>query len=202
MARDRGVPDRKAAEQAIAQFIRALGLDPAEEPELEATPARVVDLYSEAFAGIVPGIEPDIATFPHEGKDDLVAVRGLAFHSMCVHHFAPFMGEVQVAYLPSDRIIGISGAAKLVEFYARRPQLQERLTTQIADHLERLVSPRGVAVRIDARHMCMEMRGLRKAGIVETRVVRGEMAQAPWTGVLDAPVAAADPLRAEGETRP
>jgi GTP cyclohydrolase I len=186
----------------MAQFIRALGLDPADEPELHDTPSRVVDLYMEAFAGLVPGDEPEIVTFPHEGKGDLVAVRGLTFHSMCVHHFAPFFGEVHIAYLPSDRIIGISGAGKLVDFYARRPQLQERMTAQIADHLERLVAPRGIGIRIEGRHMCMEMRGTRKSALVETRVVRGELASSLWAGALDRPDPTGGPERPGSENAP
>jgi len=179
-------PDRVAAERAVADLIRALGLDPTSEPELAATPARVADLYAEAFAGLLPDAEPELATFPATGEaaGDLVVVRDLPFHSLCIHHFVPFFGVAHVAYLPNDRWIGISGAARLLDLYARRPQLQERLTAQIADHLERLVAPRGVAVIIEARHLCMEMRGVRKAGVVETRAVRGELASAEWAHAL------------------
>jgi GTP cyclohydrolase I len=179
-------PDRAAAERAIADLIRALGLDPATEPELLQTPARVVDLYEEAFAGLAPGAEPELATFPHAGGDDLVLARCLPFHSVCVHHLVPFFGHARIAYLPGERIIGISGLARLLELYARRPQLQERITAQIADHLERLVTPRGVAVILEARHLCMEMRGIRKAGLIETRVVRGALAEPRWAAALDA----------------
>jgi GTP cyclohydrolase I len=180
-------PDRAAAERAVADLIRALGLDPAAEPELEQTPSRVANLYEEAFSGLAPGAEPDLATFPHEGGEDLVLARGLPFHSMCVHHLVPFFGHARIAYLPGDRIIGISGLARLLELYARRPQLQERITAQIADHLERLVAPRGIAVILEARHLCMEMRGIRKAGLIETRVVRGALADPRWAPALDAP---------------
>jgi GTP cyclohydrolase I len=178
--------DRAAAERAVADLIRALGLDPVAEPELTKTPARVADLYAEIFAGLDPASDPEIATFAHDGgPDEIVMVRDLPFHSLCVHHFIPFFGHARVAYLPGERIIGISGAARLLDFYARRPQLQERLTAQIADHLERLVTPRGVAVVIEARHLCMEMRGACKPGLVETRVVRGALAAPPWAGMLD-----------------
>ena len=186
MARSSPRGDRAAVERALADLIRALGLDPATEPELAETPARLADLYAEAFAGLAPGAEPEIATFPHAGGDDLVVVRELPFHSMCVHHFAPFFGHATIAYLPAQRIIGISGAARLLDLYARRPQLQERLTAQIADHLGRLLEPRGVAVTIEARHLCMEMRGVRKPGRVETRVVRGALAAPPWSNALEA----------------
>jgi GTP cyclohydrolase I len=176
--------DTTAASRAIADLIRALGLDPAREPELAETPARVADLYREMLSGLDPENHPDLATFPHQGQGDLVVVRDLPFHSLCVHHFVPFFGRALVAYLPGDTLVGISGAARLLEHYARRPQLQERLGQEIADHLERLLRPRGVAVVLEARHLCMEMRGIRKRGIVETRSVRGELADARWAETL------------------
>ena len=171
----RGV-DRARLERAVSDLIRALALDPAAEPELEATPARVADFYLEAFSGLDPAQEPDLVTFPSSGGDEIVVVRDLEFHSLCVHHFAPFFGRALVAYQPDRSLIGLSGAARLVELYARRPQLQERMTRQIADHLERLVAPRGLAVVLEARHLCMEMRGIRRRGNVETRLVRGTLA--------------------------
>jgi GTP cyclohydrolase I len=176
--------------RAVADLLRALGLDETTEPELRDTPARVADLYAELFSGLDPAAVPELATFPHAlaagaaPGDDLVVVRDLPFHSLCVHHFVPFFGRAHVAYLPAERIIGISGAARLLDHYARRPQLQERITSQIADHLGRLLAPRGVAVVLEARHLCMEMRGIRKQGLVETRVVRGELADLRWAAVL------------------
>ena len=179
--------DEAAARRAIADLIRALGLDAASEPELEETPARVADFYRELLSGLDPANDPDLATFPHQGQGDLVVVRELAFHSLCVHHFVPFFGRALVAYLPGETLVGISGAARLLEHYARRPQLQERLGQQIADHLERLIRPRGVAVVLEARHLCMEMRGVRKPGLVETRAVRGELADPRWADTLRLP---------------
>lgn len=176
--------DQAAITKAVAQLIQALGLDPALEPELLATPARVADLWRELLGGLDPGEEPELASFPHAGQGDLVIVRDLPFHSLCVHHFVPFFGRALIAYLPGERIIGISAAARLLERYARRPQLQERLGQQIADHLERLVQPRGVAVILEARHLCMEMRGIRKSGTVETRTVRGALADPQWASIL------------------
>jgi GTP cyclohydrolase IA len=175
-------PDREAAERAIADLIRALALDPAAEPELLATPARVADLYLEVFSGLAPAEEP--AVFPAPAAGDLVLARDLAFHSVCVHHLVPFFGRALIAYLPGERLIGISGLARLLERYARRPQLQERITTQIADHLERLLAPRGVAVVLEARHLCMEMRGVRARGWIETRTVRGALAEPRWADTL------------------
>jgi len=186
--------DPKAVRRAVAELIRALGLDPAAEPELAATPERVADLYAEIFAGLDAGAEPRPASFPaaeagpRAGRrsDDLVIVRDLPFYSLCVHHFVPFFGRAHVAYLPGKRLIGLSGVARILEFYARRPQLQERLTAQVADHLARLLKPRGVAVVIEARHLCMEMRGVRKTGCFETRALRGTLAKPAWAGVLAA----------------
>lgn len=179
------VRDRAAVERAIADLIRHLGLDPRAEPELLQTPGRVADLYAEIFAGLEPAHEPDLAVFPHETQgDELVEVRDLEFHSLCVHHFVPFFGRAHVAYLPDRSIVGISGPARLVDHYARRPQLQERMGQQIADHLERLVAPRGVAVTLEARHLCMEMRGIRRRGDVVTRVRRGALADPRWAPVL------------------
>jgi GTP cyclohydrolase I len=172
--------DPAAVKRAVAELIRSLGLDPAREPELANTPARVADLYAEIFSGLVAA-EPELVVLPHAGQgDELVIVRDLPFHSLCVHHFVPFFGRAHIAYLPSNAWIGISGPARLLEFYSRRPQIQERMTRQIADHLEKSIRPRGVAVLIEARHLCMEMRGVRRFGRVETRVVRGALGQPPW----------------------
>jgi GTP cyclohydrolase I len=184
--------DPQAVRKAMAELIRALGLDAATEPELAETPTRVADLYAEIFAGLDPGSEPRPATFPvgnaglvvGERAGDLVIVRDLPFYSLCVHHFIPFFGQAHVAYLPGKRLIGLSGVARLLEFYARRPQLQERLTAQVAEHLERVLAPRGVAVVIEGRHLCMEMRGVRKTGWFETRAVRGVLAEPAWTEAL------------------
>jgi len=190
--------DRQAVEEALANLIRSLGLDAATEPELAQTPARVADLYQEIFAGLAPANEPDLATFPRppggggEGGE-LVVVRDLPFHSLCVHHFVPFFGRAHVAYLPDAKLIGISGVARVLEHFARRPQLQERITAQVADRLENVLAPRGVAVVLEARHLCMEMRGIRKPGVVETRVVRGGLAEPRWASVFPPPREQADP---------
>jgi len=180
--------DREAAERAIAALIRSLGLDPASEPELSQTPGRVADLYAEIFAGLDPATAPDLALFPQpQGSgEDLVVVRDLPFYSLCVHHFVPFFGHAHVAYLPGRQLLGISGVARVLEHYARRPQLQERIGTQVADHLERALAPRGLAVVLEARHLCMEMRGIRKFGRVETRTLRGTLADPRWAAALPA----------------
>lgn len=176
--------DRAAAERALADLLRALGLDAAAEPELAATPARAADFYFESTAGLDLPAGPEIATFPHGGDRQIVVARGLTFHSLCVHHLAPFSGRALIAYLPDREIVGISGAAKLLDHHSRRLQLQERLGSQIADHLERLVRPLGVAVILEARHLCMEMRGARRGAWIETRAVRGALAGPEWADAL------------------
>lgn len=175
--------DRAAIIRAVEGLLAACGLSAESEPELARTPARVAGLYAEVLAGHAAA-ESEPATFPHEGEGDLVLLRDVPFHSLCVHHLVPFFGRALIAYLPRERIIGLSGMARLLERYARRVQLQERLGQQVADHLERLVAPRGVAVILEARHLCMEMRGIRKPGLVETRIVRGELAEARWSDAL------------------
>jgi len=177
--------DRSAVERAIADLIRALGLDASREPELAETPARVADLYRQIFSGLEPGSEPDLATFPTTGTgEELVIVRDLPFHSLCIHHFVPFFGRATIAYVPAGTLVGISGPARLLEHYARRPQLQERIGQQVAEHMERLLAPRGVAVLLEARHLCMEMRGVRKTAWVETRAARGTRADPRWNEAL------------------
>jgi GTP cyclohydrolase I len=191
-SRPRRPADLEAVRRAVAALIEALGLDPAAEPELLQTPERVADLYAEIFTGLDPGTEPEPATFAPgevgvdagERSGDLVIVRDLPFYSLCIHHLVPFFGRAHVAYLPGKRLIGLSGVARVLEFYARRPQLQERVTAQVADHLERLLEPRGVAVVLEGRHLCMEMRGVKKTGWFETRALRGLLAKPEWATAL------------------
>ena len=180
--------DPEAVERTMADLIRALGLDPGAEPELVETPSRVASMYAEIFSGL-SAPEPDLAMFerPESAGDDLVLVRDIPFYSLCVHHFVPFFGRATIAYLPGARLIGISGLPRVLEHYARRPQLQERLGAEVAEHLRRALEPRGVAVILAARHLCMEMRGIRKPGLVETRTLRGALAEPAWAGALGAP---------------
>ena len=189
MALEPGRFDRAATVRAMAELIRALGLSPEHEPELAATPERVADLYAEVLAGVDPAAAPKPVTFPAPpgGPADLITIGELPFHSLCVHHFVPFFGHAHVSYLPGGRLMGISGFARLLEHHAHRPQLQERLASELADDLERHLAPRGLAVVLEARHLCMEMRGVRKTGVVETRVLRGVLAEPGWAGRLPLP---------------
>ena len=162
--------DLVAAERAALDLLRAIGADP-EAPGLVGTPRRV----AASFAELVTPAEFTATTFPNEGNyDEIVVVRDISFHTLCMHHLLPFHGQAHVAYLPGERIIGISKLARVVEAFARDLQLQERLTVQIADWLEETLQPRGVGVVLSAEHMCMTIRGVRKPGArTVTSALRG-----------------------------
>ena len=159
---DEGRPtiDRRAAEKAVRDLLEALGRDVA-DPGLRETPRRVAAAYGELLTH-----EPvSMTTFANdEGYDELVVVREIPFHSLCMHHLLPFHGVAHVAYLPGDRIIGLSKLARVVELFARDLQVQERLTMQIAECLQVHLQPKGVGVVIEAEHLCMSLRGVQKAG--------------------------------------
>ena len=170
-----GVFDHGKIEQAVRMILEAIGEDP-DRPGIADTPARVARAYDEIFAGLLIDPADVISVTFDEAHDEMVMMRDIPFHSMCEHHLVPFMGEAHVAYLPGKdgRITGLSKLARLVDVCAKRPGLQERMTTQIADALERALDPRGVLVVIEARHLCMEMRGIRKPGAsTVTSTVRG-----------------------------
>jgi GTP cyclohydrolase I len=152
--------DLAAAERAARDLLVALGADPSEDG-LRETPARVARAYMELLTP-----EPfDLTTFPNEeGYDELVVVREIPFHSLCMHHLLPFHGTATVAYIPGERILGLSKLGRVVELHARSLQLQERLTKQVADWLHRELQPKGVGVVIEAEHMCMSLRGVQKPG--------------------------------------
>ena len=148
--------------------MEALGLD-LDDPNLADTPRRVARSYQELFAGLEAGNEPELRTFPNaEGYSEPVAMTDIAFHSLCAHHFLPFFGAVHVAYIPRERVVGLSKLARVVDFFARRPQTQEALTEQVAGFLDGRLQPAGVMVVVDARHFCMEMRGVAKRGAMTT----------------------------------
>ena len=152
--------DRTRAIAAAAELLEALGAD-LERSSLAQTPERMVDSYIEQLTP-----QPFRATtFPNDGGyDELVVAREIQFHSLCEHHLLPFVGVAHVAYLPDEQIVGLSKLARVVEYYARALQVQERLTIQIADWLERELQPRGVGVVLEAEHMCMTLRGVQKPG--------------------------------------
>jgi GTP cyclohydrolase I len=151
--------DLDRAERAVAELLDALGADRAEEG-LRDTPRRVAQSYAELLTP-----RPfNATTFPNEGYDEIVMARDIPFHSLCMHHLLPFHGVAHVAYLPGERIVGLSKLARVVESFARDLQLQERLTIQIAHWLEETLEPRGVGVVLEAEHLCMTLRGIKKPG--------------------------------------
>lgn len=174
---DRPVFDQDRAEKAVRELLLACGEDPDRDGLLE-TPARVARAYREMFAGLYT--EPDAVldrTFD-EAHEELVLVTDIPMFSQCEHHFIPFHGVAHVGYIPNanGRVTGLSKLARLVDLYARRPQVQERLTSQIADALMRKLEPRGAIVVIEAEHLCMAMRGIRKPGArTTTSAVRGQL---------------------------
>ncbi len=162
---------------AFRAFMETLGLDLA-DPNLAGTDKRVARAYAELFRGLDPDAEPVVSTFPNsEDYRGIVTVSGISFYSVCAHHFLPFFGTVNVGYVPGQRLAGLSKIARVVDWFARRPQLQERLTEQVAGYLEEQLAPLGVIVAVEARHLCMEMRGVAKPGVATlTTAVRGTLA--------------------------
>ncbi|MDN0198042.1 GTP cyclohydrolase I FolE [Streptomyces sp. S.PNR 29] len=169
--------DEKRAENAVRELLIAVGEDPDREG-LRETPARVARAYREIFAGLWQQPEDVLTTTFDLGHDEMVLVKDIEVLSSCEHHLVPFVGVAHVGYIPSadGKITGLSKLARLVDVYARRPQVQERLTTQIADSLMKILEPRGVIVVVECEHMCMSMRGVRKPGAKTiTSAVRGQL---------------------------
>jgi GTP cyclohydrolase I len=169
--------DEKRAESAVRELLIAVGEDPDREG-LRETPARVARAYKEIFAGLWQKPEDVLTTTFDLGHDEMVLVKDIEVLSSCEHHLVPFVGVAHVGYIPSveGKITGLSKLARLVDVYARRPQVQERLTTQIADSLMEILEPRGVIVVVECEHMCMSMRGVRKVGAKTiTSAVRGQL---------------------------
>jgi GTP cyclohydrolase I len=187
----RGQPDLSLTRIAAAYrgFLESLGLD-LTDPDLVGTDRRVARAYQELLGGLQPGAEPRLTTFPNrEGYTGIVSVTGIPFYSLCAHHFLPFFGIAHVGYVPAGRLVGLSKLARVVEFYARRPQLQERLTEQVAALLDERLAPAGVIVSVKARHLCMEMRGVSRPGVTTTTTaVRGTLKNDPLQALFLAQV--------------
>ena len=174
------VPEESPVDQpriaaAVLEILKAIGEDP-ERDGLKDTPARVARMYAEIFAGLNEDPTEHLKVTFEAGHDEMVMVRDIPMYSACEHHMLPWVGKAHVAYIPNDdgRVIGLSKFARLVDGFARRPQVQERLTTQIADALDARLEPKGVMVVIEAEHLCMSMRGVRKPGAsTVTSAVRG-----------------------------
>jgi GTP cyclohydrolase I len=172
--------DQKRAEDAVRELLIAVGENPDREG-LRETPARVARAYEEIFAGLRQEPEDVLTTTFDLGHDEMVLVKDIELVSCCEHHLLPFHGVAHVGYIPAanGKITGLSKLARLVDVYARRPQVQERLTTQVADALMRILDARGVIVVVEAEHMCMSVRGIRKPGAKTlTSAVRGQLRDA------------------------
>ncbi|MDQ1616862.1 MAG: cyclohydrolase [Actinomycetota bacterium] len=169
--------DDEAVRAAVHDLLVAIGEDP-DRDGLRETPSRVARAYREIFAGLWQEPEDVLTTTFDLGHDEMVLVKDIEVRSVCEHHLVPFTGVAHVGYIPSQagRITGLSKLARLVDVFARRPQVQERMTTQIADSLMRILDPRGVIVVVECEHLCMSMRGIRKPGaITVTSAVRGQL---------------------------
>ena len=156
--------DLPKIENAVRDILEAIGEDPNREG-LQETPQRVARMYAEVFAGLHRDINKDIKVFHGEGNDEMILIGDIPFYSMCEHHLLPFHGKAHVVYIPRDgKIFGLSKVARIVDTLSRKPQLQEKLTSEIADAIEQAVDARSVCVVLEAEHLCMTMRGIRKPG--------------------------------------
>lgn len=172
--------DHEKIQRAVVMILEAVGENPQREG-LRDTPARVARMYAEVFQGLHQNAADVLATRFHVDHNEVVLVKAISFYSMCEHHLLPFFGQAHVAYLPSRGVVtGLSKLARLVEAYARRPQVQERMTNQIADTLSDALSPEGTLVMVEAEHLCMSMRGIQKPGTrTVTVATRGRLQTDP-----------------------
>lgn len=168
--------DKERIERAVREILLAVGEDPDREG-LQETPKRVANMYAEIFAGLEQDPRQFLKVFTETENDEMVVVRDIPMYSMCEHHLLPFVGRAHIVYIPAQgKVIGLSKLARIVDHFARRPQLQERLTSQIADFLMDSLHPKGVAVVVEAEHLCMTMRGARAAGAkTKTSALRGSI---------------------------
>lgn len=171
--------DQDKIRKAVKMIIEAIGEDPKREGLME-TPQRIAKMYDEIFSGLEKSPKKYLEKMFTAYDDDIVLEKDITFYSMCEHHFLPFYGKAHIAYIPSGKVTGLSKLARTVEVFARRPQLQERMTRQIADSIEKYLHAKGVMVVIEAEHMCMTMRGIKKPGSkTVTSVVLGEFKENP-----------------------
>ncbi len=166
--------NKKKIEKAVRQILEAIGENPKRKDLLE-TPRRVADMYEEIFSGIKQDPEKELEVILDQKHHEIILLRGIPLYSVCEHHLLPFTGRVNIAYIPKNgRVTGLSKLARVVDIFSRRPQVQERLTTQIAEIIMGKLNPLGVMVVIEAEHLCMSMRGVRKPGVMTvTSAVRG-----------------------------
>ncbi len=173
--------DERKIKQAVLSIIKAIGEDPTREGLIE-TPRRIADMYADIFSGLDKDPRDELTVGFDEGHHEMVIIKDIPFYSMCEHHFLPFFGLVHVGYIPKGRIAGASKVARAVDILAKRAQLQERLTTQIAEAMVEALKPNGVGVVIEAEHMCMTMRGVKKPrSKIVTSAMRGLFRENPAT---------------------
>ncbi|MBU1121722.1 MAG: GTP cyclohydrolase I FolE [Candidatus Omnitrophota bacterium] len=165
--------DKRKIEKGVRMILEAVGAD-LEKKDIAATPARVADMYEEILSGQFKKAEDELEVILEHKHDEIILLRDIPLYSMCEHHMLPFVGKAHVAYIPDKRITGLSKIARVVEVLSRRLQVQERLTTEVADVIMKKLKPKGVMVVVEAEHYCMTMRGVKKPGTVTvTSVVRG-----------------------------
>ncbi|MEA1959544.1 MAG: GTP cyclohydrolase I FolE [Chloroflexota bacterium] len=165
--------DQEKIKQAVYSILEAIGEDSSRESIIE-TPRRIAEMYAEVFSGMGKDPKEELTVGFEEGHHEMVILKDIPFYSMCEHHLLPFYGMAHIGYIPKGRVVGASKLGRVVEIVAKRPQLQERLTTQIADSIVEALQPQGVAVVIEAEHMCMTMRGVKKPGSnIVTSAMRG-----------------------------
>ena len=174
--------DKEKIKKVVRLFLEGIGEDP-ERTSLKGTPARVVRMCEDIFGGIGVNPEKVLPVLKGEKHDEIILLRDIPLYSICEHHLLPFLGKAHVAYIPKGgRVTGLSKIARVVDILSRRPQLQERLTTQIAEVINKVLQPRGVMVMIEAEHLCMSIRGVKKPGVkTVTSVVRGIFRENPAT---------------------
>ncbi len=165
------------AQEHLRAALAALDLTADKDEELAETPARFAELLSELTASL-DAPAPEVSTFPAgDPPHDPVVLCALPFHSLCVHHLVPFFGTIDVAYIPGESIVGFGSIGRVIDYWARRPQVQERLVRQIAEYLQDVLTPRGVLVRCRARQMCMELRGAKKRGVLVSSAAHGTLVE-------------------------
>jgi GTP cyclohydrolase I len=166
--------DKKKIENAVKEILKALGED-LKRKDIKDTPKRVAEMYAEIFSGIDKDPRKELEVILDQKHDEIILLKNIPLYSVCEHHLIPFIGRAHIAYIPKDgRVTGLSKLARVVDILAKRPQVQERLTTQIADIIMEKLKPQGCMVIIEAEHLCMSMRGIRKPGtLTVTSVVRG-----------------------------
>jgi len=173
--------DKEKIKKGIRLVLEGIGEDP-KRPGIQDTPKRVADMYEEIFSGLESPVENILKPIAGENHDEMVLIKDIPFYSVCEHHLLPFIGKAHIAYIPTGDIVGISDLAKALEHFAKRPQVQERLTAQLADLIMGRIKPKGAMVVIDADHLCMSMRGIKKPGArTVTSAVRGIFRTKPST---------------------